>query len=237
MHLSIIIPAFNESRKIAQDISAAAFYLEAAHGGEILVVDDGSVDDTAAVAEGCARRLSSRRVHIRVESYPTNKGKGYAVRHGVRRAKGKTVAFVDAGLCVPYDCFAAGLEKLESGFDYAIGSRRVTGANVSRPPALHRRLGSQAFARVVRLGLGISVSDTQCGFKLYRQEVARDIFSHVRTDGFMFDVEALVVAERLKYRGTEFPVTWANDSDTRYHPVWGTLRNLSELARIRFRHR
>lgn len=236
MHLSIVIPAFNEAKKIQSDLNEAFRYLEAGLGGEILVVDDGSSDETFVVARAASERLKSRKVKFRILGYPRNRGKGYAIRHGIHRAKGEYIAFVDSGLCVPYEMLSDGLDKIKAGFDFAIGSRRVSGATIEKPNVFYRRLGSLVFNKVVRVGLGVSLSDTQCGFKIYRADVARDIFSRVHTDGFMFDLEALMIAQRLNYRGTEFAVHWQADSDSRYRPFWGTMRNLTEIARIRLRH-
>jgi dolichyl-phosphate beta-glucosyltransferase len=235
MHLSLVIPAYNEAAKIERDLEAARKFLKAQpFSSEVLVVNDGSADATQTIAESYAQRHLDPKVTIRVLSYAQNRGKGHAVRYGVEHAAGDRIAFVDSGLCVPLDYLLRGLEKIDKGYDFAIGSRRIAGTRIVRPQPLYRRLGSKAFWLVVQSLMGVRVSDTQCGFKVYSGNAAREIFSKVRTDGFMFDIEALIVARQQGLRGAEFPVEWANDGDSRYHPLWGTLRNFRELMKIRY---
>jgi dolichyl-phosphate beta-glucosyltransferase len=231
--VSIVIPAFKESGKIARDIAAAHIFLrKRLHGGEILLVDDGSPDDTA----GAARALQAQYPELRVVSYARNRGKGHAIAQGVLQARCSAVMFADAGLCVPYEIATLGLSMLELDMcDVAHGSRRMRGS-VLRAQPLYRRLGSLAYKMVVHAGMGVPryISDTQCGFKIYRREAARELYGDLLTDGFMFDIEIILRALRRKYRILEFPVLWSNDADTRYDPVKGTVRNLKELARIRW---
>ncbi len=233
IELSIVIPAFKEAHKIAADIAAADAFLKAHRiAGEIVVVDDGSPDDTAQTA----RALQSRCSVLRVASYANNRGKGHAVARGVELARGRYVLFADAGLCVPYDMARLGMMMLELDMcDIAHGSRRMRGS-VLKPQPVYRRIGSVVYSWVVHFLMGIPwyVSDTQCGFKLYRGVVAKQLFADLRTDGFMFDIELIMRALRRRLRILEFPVLWSNDADTRYHPVWGTIRNFKELARMRW---
>lgn len=236
MHLSVVIPAFNEAKKISRDLNAAQKFLATQeYDSEVLIVDDGSRDGTAKVVETLIESLSSPKVQFKLLRYEQNRGKGYAVRYGVERAAGDFVAFMDAGTCVPLRYLNVGLGKLMSGADVAIASRKVKDSKIIREQPLYRQAGSKVFWYVVQLGMGVHVSDTQCGFKLYRKEAAKEIFSRVQTDGFMFDIEALIIATKLGLKIEEFGVEWANDSDTRYHPVWGTIRNSKELFRIRMR--
>lgn len=236
MQLTIVIPAYNESRKISRDLDAAVDYLrENQFTSEILVVDDGSKDNTREVVTEYGNRFEDPNIQIRSLSYGGNRGKGYAVRFGMNEAKGDVVAFVDSGLCVPFKFLTAGIEKIRGGADYAIASRRLPGTRIVQQQPLYRRLGSKAFWVVVRTLMGVTASDTQCGFKLYSQSAAKAIFSRVTTDGFMFDIEALMIANRLGLKGAEFAVEWSNDSDTRYRPVGGTVKNLQELINIRVR--
>lgn len=230
--LSVVIPAFQEGRKVARDIRAADAFLRARGlRGEIIVVDDGSTDDTAAHA----RRLQADVSNLHVVSYTPNRGKGYAVKTGVAQARGDIVMFADAGLCVPYDAALQGLSLLWLDMcDIAHGSRRLRGGTRRAQP-LHRRVGSQIYRWLVHLMMGVPlrISDTQCGFKLYRRAAAHQLYSEVITDGFMFDVEVLTRALGHGLRVLEFPVPWTADVDSRFHPLWGTLRNLVEMARIR----
>jgi len=232
LKLSIIIPAFKERQKIERDIEAAHVFLEG-HGisGEIIVVDDGSPDDTAQIARG----LQAKYPELRVVSYENNRGKGHAVAQGVAQASGEFIMFADAGLCVPYDIASIGMTMLELNMcDLAHGSRRMRGS-IRRAQPAYRRIGSQLFGFFIHAVMGIPqyVADTQCGFKLYRSAVAKELYRTLKTDGFMFDTEIILRALRARYRLLEFPVLWSNDADTRYDPINGTVRNLRELMRIR----
>jgi dolichyl-phosphate beta-glucosyltransferase len=232
LDLSIVIPAYREAAKIGADIRAAGEYLRGRNlAGEILVVDDGSPDDTAKVAQA----MSAEFPELRVLSYAPNRGKGHALRFGIVRAVGRNIMFADSGLCVPYDNATLGLVMLEMKMcDIAHGSRRMRGS-VKRAQPLYRQLGSRLFAAFIYTCMGVPwyISDTQCGFKLYRRNVAHDLYGNSFTDGFMYDTEVILRALRAGYQILEFPVLWSNDADTRYDPISGTLRNIRELVRIR----
>lgn len=234
---SLVIPAFNEEKKIKSDLLAAREFLAAqSFTSEILVIDDGSVDQTTIAASDTWQKFPPcKNVTFRVLRYEDNRGKGYAVKYGVQKSNGETVAFADAGLCVPYKFLQQGMQLLDNGADIAIGSRRHGSAQIVRSQPMYRRLGSKLFWYIVRLLFGVRVSDTQCGFKLYRRAVAHKIFSGLQTSGFMFDIEALAIASQLGLRVEEFPVEWSNDSDSRFHPVWGSFRNFKDLFYIYFK--
>lgn len=232
--LSIVIPAYKESGKIRGDIDAASAFLTSHNlRGEIIVVDDGSPDDTAQVAQEVAKDNAV----VRVIRYDQNGGKGKALRTGILEASGRIIMFADAGMCVPYEIAVIGLSMIELDMcDIAHGSRRMRGS-VRRAQPAYRRIGSQVYRVIVHVFMGIPgyISDTQCGFKLYRRAIAKGLYSDVITRGFMFDIEVIMRALRAGYRILEFPVMWSNDVDTRFDPVRGTIRNLRELVNIRLR--
>lgn len=232
--LTIVIPAYKEEAKIREDILAAtAFLREEFDGtGEIILVDDGSPDRTAERA----RELESEYPELRVIRYEENRGKGYALRTGVRESRGDYLMFADAGLCVPYSHALTGLQLCVDGADLAHGSRRQTQSLVKIAQPAYRRIGSKLFWLFIKtcLALPAQVQDTQCGFKVYKGDVARELYGQSITDGFMIDIELIRRAARKGYCIREFPIEWSNDADTRYNPVTGTLRNLRELIRIRF---
>jgi len=229
--LSIVIPAYNEAAKIAVDVAAAFEFLDAERiRGEVIVVDDGSPDETAAVA-----RAASDRADFRVLSYTPNRGKGHALRYGIARARGRNILFADAGLCVPYRIAKIALAMLDMRMcDVAHGSRRMRGS-VKRSQPLYRQIGSRIFGVVVHavMGVPLYISDTQCGFKAYRRDVAQRLYGAAFTDGFMFDTEIILRALDEGYTILEFPVVWENDADTRFNPRTGSLRLLRELLIIR----
>ena len=234
LDLSIIIPAYKEAKKIKQDIQAAAKFLEAQRiAGEILLVDDGSPDNTVETAKALEKDFPA----LKVLSYSPNRGKGYALRYGISHSKGRNVMFADAGLCVPYDIAAIGLTMLELRMcDMAIGSRRMRGS-IRREQPLYRRIGSKVYSLVIHtlMGVPLYISDTQCGFKIYQGNVARCLYASAFTDGFMFDIEIILRALADGYQILEFPVLWSNDADTRFNPVRGTWRLFMELVAIRWR--
>ena len=239
--LSIVIPAYREAEKIGDDVAAAGDFLdrEFAGAGELIVVDDGSPDDTAARARAATARLPVT-VRARVLVANENRGKGAALRLGVAATSGRRVLFADAGGCVPFEDCLRGVAVLDDSREptrIAHGSRRLPDARIERRPPLYRRIGTRVFRQLVGLWLGVPghLRDTQCGFKLYDGEVARRLFAASFTDGFMFDIELIRRAHRAGETIREFPVSWRNDHDTRFDPVRGSWRNLRELVQIRRR--
>lgn len=216
MDFSIIIPIYNESAKIAADVQAAAGFINAHfHTGEIIVVDDGSDDDGAVKAQ--IDDLPPN-VHLAVVRYRPNRGKGYAVRTGMLKTRGEYVMFADSGGCIPYTDALRGLKLLTSGAcELAHGSRRLPDSVIVRPHLKIRRLASTAFLHFIKTYMSVPphLTDTQCGFKLYRGEVARELYAEAVTDGFQFDIEIILRATRKRYRIREFPVEWTADPDTR----------------------
>jgi dolichyl-phosphate beta-glucosyltransferase len=235
MDLSIVIPAFEESRKIAHDVKAAAQFLRAhALQGEIIVVDDGSRDDTAQAAEKVAVPEGIVR---RVIRYEPHRGKGYAVRTGMQHTTGRYAMFADCGLCIPYGNALMGLDMLRSGVcEIAHGSRRHIQSDILQDQPWHRRLMSRTFKSAVRTILRVprGLTDTQCGFKVYRGDVARELYGECLTDGFMFDIEIILRALKKGYRIAEFPVEWTCDPDSRLSVArtpWPVLFELLALRR------
>ncbi len=232
--LSIVIPALNEAAKIKRDIEAAsAFLIQAKLAGEVIVVDDGSEDDTAARAErtpvpdGVVRKVIRRDDHH---------GKGFAVRSGVAASTGTCILFADSGCCIPYAAALDGMALINKDLcEVAHASRKMVGTIIEQPQPLYRRWCSKLFAWGVRRALGVpsEMTDTQCGFKLYKGDVGRKLFAKCVVDGFMFDVEVLLRARRAGYRIAEFPVRWHCDHDSRLRPVHAAIRSFKELREIR----
>jgi dolichyl-phosphate beta-glucosyltransferase len=234
MELSIVIPAYDESRKIARDIEAAAEFLNQHQlTGEIIVVDDGSKDGTSQAAKGVK---VPPNVKLEVIRYEEHRGKGYAVRTGINRSSGQYVMFADSGSCVPYEDTMRGLDLLRDGAcDIAHGSRKMRGCHIEKAQSLYRRLCSKLFHWLVIHDMGIPAefTDTQCGFKMYKGDVARRLYGQAVTDGFTFDIEIIMRAQREGYRINEFPIDWTCDRDSRLSPTRSSWRVLSELLTIR----
>jgi dolichyl-phosphate beta-glucosyltransferase len=228
--LSVVIPAFNESGRIAASLAAVRDYLCAQpYRSEVVVVDDGSDDATFAVVCAVA---SDGRLPVRAFRYQPNAGKGYAIKFGVAQTRGRYVLFTDADLSSPIEETARMLAPLGAGADVVIGSRKGPGAEiVVHQPWLRERLG-KAFTWLARR-LIADVSDVTCGFKAFRAAAARDIFSRVRVYDWSFDAEILLLAARLDYRLVEVPVRWAHRPGSKVRLGRDVLRSLQGLARIR----
>ncbi|MGH7454710.1 MAG: glycosyltransferase, partial [bacterium] len=201
MDLSIIIPVFEEREKIGRDIQAASAFLASQRlPGEIIVVDDGSRDGTAAAAKSVEVAPS---MQLRVIRYDQNMGKGFAIREGVREAQGEYIMFADSGLCVPYSDALRGLQLLKGGAcEIAHGSRRLAESKIQRPQVWYRRLTARIFRWVIFSWMKIPshLTDTQCGFKIYRGDIAHELYPECMANGFMFDVEIIMRALRKGYR-------------------------------------
>ena len=232
-YLSVVIPAYNEEKKIGTDLAAALDYFRGQpYTFELIAVDDGSADRTPEVLTEWENR---ERPHVRAICYRPNRGKGYAVRTGMLAARGEVRMFADAGLCVPFSDTVKGLQAIRQGSQVAIGSRKLAASRVVQAQASYRQWGSRLFGGIVRqlMGLG-GIQDTQCGFKFYTAQAAQELFGASRIEGFMFDAEILILARRRGMKIAEFPVEWRADPDSRYRPLIGSLRNALELARIKF---
>jgi len=234
MDLSIVIPAFEESKKIGADIEAAAMFLESNHlAGEIIVVDDGSGDNTAEAAKNIEIPPT---IPLKVVRLHHHRGKGYAIRTGIKETGGEYVMFADSGCCVPYGNVLDGLKFLKSGAcDIAHGSRKLRESKIIKPQGWYRRICSAIFHWFIIHGMKISAefTDTQCGFKIYRGDTARRLYSQCISDGFMFDVEIIMRAQKQGYQIKEFPIEWTCDSDSRLSPTRSLWRVLSELITIK----
>ena len=240
LDLSIVIPAFNEHHKIARDIEAASHFLRDHHlRGEIIISDDGSEDATADVARQAAADLPSDLksiASVRVVIAEKNRGKGAAVRAGIAITRGEYVMFADSGVCIPYEQTLRGLDLIRSGqCEIAHASRKRIDSVITNPQPWHRRLLSRVFRSAVHalVGLPYRLTDTQCGFKVYKGDVGRALYAQCIDDGFLFDLETILRAGHLGYRIAEFPVTWSCDPDTRLNPARQALRTFPELNKIK----
>ena len=225
--LSVVIPAFNEERRLPATLARLQAYLDARGGSyEVLVVDDGSQDRTAGVAHAGGKNVAVLRHEV-------NRGKGHAVRAGMLAATGALRLMTDADLSTPIEELVRLEAGLERGFDVAIGSRAVAGATIEVHQPAYREAMGRLFNRLVQALLLPGLHDTQCGFKLWRADAAASAFTACRLDGFSFDVEALYVARRRGLRIVELPVVWRNDAATRVGLGGGAFAFV-DLVRIRW---
>lgn len=227
MKVSLVIPAYNESRIVLDTLRAASAKLgELAEDYEVILVDDGSTDNTAQLALNCGDP------HVRLEAYGPNHGKGRAVRVGMLASRGDIILCTDADLAYGVDVFQRVLEQFRAGdADLVIGSRRMDEEGYGNYPPL-RILMSRCFGLLSQRISGLPY-DTQCGIKGYRQAAARQIFSRCIIDGFSFDFEVLMRADKLGLRVSQIPVSIINFRESKVNVVRDSLRMFWDLFRIR----
>ena len=231
IYLSVVIPAYNEEERLRKFVPGILEFLRATNRPfEIIVVNDGSKDRTAAVA---------RELPVRLIDLNPNRGKGGAVKAGMLAARGRYVLFTDADQSTPIQEVDRLLEKLEAGYDVAIGSRTMPGAEVEEAQVWYRAFAGKLFGVATKLFCIAGIYDTQCGFKAMTRDVAQKVFPQVTSDTAIFDIEMLVVATREGYRMAELPVKWVHDPDTRipYNfrralKIWGELFRIRGAQRI-----
>jgi dolichyl-phosphate beta-glucosyltransferase len=222
--LSVIIPAYNEAERLPPTLRRVRAWLEAwGQSHEIIVVDDGSQDDTAARAESLGAQVLRNG---------ENRGKGYSVRRGMREARGARRLMTDADLSTPMEDLPRLMEYMDGGYGVVIASRALPGANIEVHQPWYRENMGRFFNLCVRALALPGLQDTQCGFKLFSAQAAEDAFGPARLDGFSFDVEALFLARRKGHRIAEIPVTWRNDAASRVSSLKGFLAFL-DLLRIK----
>lgn len=238
-YLSFVIPVFNEERVIHASLVTLTAFLEAlctergTPGWQLLCVDDGSTDATVAHIE--AFQAAHPDLPVVLERLPENRGKGAAVRHGMLRAGGEYVFFLDADLSTPLDETAGFLGALESGYEVVIGNRRVPGAEITRhQPKLRETLG-KGFTLLVNLLLAPGVHDFTCGFKGFRREAAQRVFERSSLDGWAFDAELVVIAQVQGLKLAQLPVSWHHEDDTKVRLVAAVFGSLVEVGQISLR--
>jgi dolichyl-phosphate beta-glucosyltransferase len=228
IELSVVIPAYNEAARVGPGLRRAAQYL-ASRGiaCELLVVDDGSGDETAAVAE---------REGARVLRHERNRGKGAAVRTGLLAAAGARILVSDADFSTPIEEVAK-LEASLGGADVVLGSRALSDSRILTRQPLYRETMGKVFNLLIRV-LGVrGFRDTQCGFKLLRGGAARALCAELTIDGFAYDVELIWLALRAGFNVAEVGVVWANSPDSRVDPIRSSLGMIRDVLLIRWRHR
>jgi dolichyl-phosphate beta-glucosyltransferase len=232
LELSVVIPAYNEQARITLTLTRTLDYLAARHpSSEVLVVDDGSRDDTAAMVE----EIAEREPRVALHRLPRNMGKGAAVRIGMLEARGKHVLFMDADLATPIEEVDKLLRYARQGADVVIGSRGLAESDIRARQPFPRELMGRTFNMIVRSLLLGGFKDTQCGFKLFTKNAARELFSRQTLDGFAFDVEVLLLAKELGYTIREVPVVWYHAPNSKVSPVTDSSRMFRDLVKLRAR--
>ena len=235
--LSLIIPAYNEENRLPATLSRIIDYLaERDSSYEIIVVDDGSRDGTREMV----REFAATHSFVRLENYldengkPLNKGKGAAVRHGVLAAHGRDILFSDADLSTPIEEIEPLFAPIARGeCDITFASRALPGSKLSVHQPWYREWMGKTFNRFVQRIVNTDIVDTQCGFKAFRGDAARKIFSQARIDGFGFDTEIVFLANKYGFKVKEIPVTWQHRDDSRVSPLVAPFQMMGELLQVR----
>lgn len=232
--LSVIVPAYNEEARLGATLKRMLAYFDTQpYEVEILVADDGSSDGTPGVVE----TIAATRPQVHLLRYTPNRGKGYAVRYGVLRARGERVLFSDADLATPIEEVEKLLAKMDAGYDVAIGSRDMVGSELVKRQSALREFGGKCFNKLVQMMAVPGIRDTQCGFKMFTQKSAHAIFSRCQVDHFAFDVEVLYLALRVfGYKVAEVPVRWAHQEGSKVRFFRDAWRMVKTLFRIRSTH-
>jgi len=231
---SIIIPAYNEASRLPGTLTHIRDYFASKNVSfeqlEILVVDDGSRDGTAQVAEKWAKEMPS----VRLISNPDNRGKGFSVRHGMLEARGRIALFTDADLSSPIEEFEKLLAAIHAGNEIAIGSRALDRSLITTHQSRLREIAGMIFNSFVQLSMGLPFRDTQCGFKAFVREPSRIVFEQQRIERFGFDPEILFLAKRHGLRAAEVAVRWGHDPATKVHMLRDSLMMFFDLLIIRW---
>ncbi len=234
VQISVVIPAYNEKERIVQSIERILAFLEKqSWTHEVIIVDDGSQD-------GMADRIRTqfeRQPGLRILRNRKNRGKGASIRRGMAVARGELNLFTDADLSTPIEELAPLKQAIENGADVAIASRDLPGAVVEVAQPLYRELMGKSFNVLVQAIVLPGIHDTQCGFKLFRRAVARQVFQRITITGFGFDVEALFVAKKMGATIQEVPVRWRNALGSKVSPFKDAVQMFVDLFLVRWRHR
>jgi len=232
--LSIVIPAYNEAERLPASLERILAWADDVGAGlELVVVDDGSRDNTVELA----RAMAAQEPRLRVETLGRNRGKGAAVRHGFAVATRDYILFSDADLSTPIEEVSKLAAAIAAGADVAIGSRDVADSNIERHQPWYRELMGRTFNRIVQALAVRGIRDTQCGFKMFAQQPGKQAFARGTIDGFAFDVDVLHIAQRMGYRIAEVGVRWINDDRTTVDPIRDATRMFVDVVRIRLRQR
>jgi glycosyltransferase involved in cell wall biosynthesis len=229
---SFVIPAFNESARLPATLDAV-FECIRRHGwnAEVIVVNDGSTDDTAALV----RERAKTEPTLKLLENPGNRGKGYSVRHGMLAATGKVLLFTDSDMSSPIGEAVKLFDAIKSGYDVAIGSRWLDGrSGQTQPQPLYRQFFGRCFNLTTRMIMRLPFADTQCGFKAFTHEAAQEIFSRQTIERWGFDPEIMFIAIKRGYKVKEMTVQWAHDERTRMSYLRDGMQMLRELMTIRW---
>ena len=230
IYLSVIIPAYNEEKRLPKTIEDIGNYLKNQNfESEIIIVSDGSTDKTVEVAKS----FSNKFKNLKIIDYKENKGKGFGVREGMLKAKGDFRIFTDADNSTPISEIEKFWKEFETGADIVVGSREIKGAILDPPQPLFRRFVGECFKLLRKIIVGLwEIQDTQCGFKCFKKETVERIFLKCKIDRFAFDPEILILAKKAGYKIKEVPIYWRNDLMSKVK-IKSIFKMAADLIKIR----
>ncbi len=226
--ISIVIPCYNEEKRIINTLKKTIKYLEnKKYNYEIIIVDDFSKDNTIKIIDN----LKNKK--IKILQNEKNYGKGYSIKKGMLNAKYPLVLFMDADLATPIEELDKFTKEIKN-YDILIASRKLNNSNISKKQPFYRQILGKIFLNIVKLFAIKEFKDTQCGFKLFKKDVAKDIFELQTINRFAFDVEILYIALKKNYKIKELPVKWIDQKGSTVNPVKDSISMLKDLLKIRF---
>lgn len=230
MKVSLVIPAYNEENRITSTLEKTISYLDNfLLDYEIIVVNDGSYDKTVNVVNV----IASRNPYIKLINLPKNSGKGFAVRTGMLSATGELILFMDADGATPINEIAKLIAAIEGGADIAIASRSIKDENTRIIGKLHRKVMRFVLNFIVRTFLRLDIYDTQCGFKVFKHNVVKELFSRQRIFDYGFDIEILFLAKKLGYKIAEIPVNWCDVGNSKLRLIKDSVKILLDIFKIK----
>lgn len=228
-YLSVVIPCYNEEKRFSRGIGHFLGYLnKAPYSWEIILVNDGSTDNTLEMMEIAKRKYKS----FKVVSYMRNKGKGYALKKGIQKAEGKIILFSDIDFSVPIETIKDFFPYFKKGYEIIIGSRRVEGAHFVRRQNPFREFLGRGFTLLVKLLIDPKIKDATCGFKAFKKDVAKKVFNKLTIYNWSFDAEILFISRKFGYKVAQVPVKWKNDPGTKVSLKRDVISSLFGILKI-----
>lgn len=237
--LTIIIPAYNESKRIIPTLLSIDSYIgtkSVENLVHVIVVNDGSKDDTEGVVRKWIKSICRNKESFELVSYQKNQGKGFAVREGIERANSDLILYIDADGSIPITELGKLIQEIDIGFDVVCGSKFLTGDNTSVKMKLNRRIADMIFHLILKLLRLNILKDTQCGFKLFKAEIAKTLATNQKCFNYAFDIEYLFLAKKCGYKIKEVPVSSHHQEGSKLNLVVDGLRMLIDIFKIKFIH-
>ncbi len=230
--ISLIIPVYNEANHLENTVKTVESYMKKNFNSwEIIISEDGSTDNSYEIGQ----KLAKKNKKIKILHSEKRLGKGGGIKHGIKASKGDIIIFYDADMAVPVTEIKKHLNLLKK-YDFILGSRDLEKAKISKRQPAYRELLGKGFNKLIQISLGVSFKDTQCGFKYFKREVLESILPELKVDGFAFDVEIILAAQKRGYKGIEVPVLWQHVENSKVNVFTATPQMFFDVMRLFFRY-